>query len=149
VENNSHPRIKVMPLTFKPLTTRTWEDLQTLFGENGACGGCWCMYWRCTHKEYEKNKGTINKANLQKLVTDGLPLGVLVFDGDRPAGWCSISPRESLVRLQNSRLFKPIDEEPVWSISCLYVKKNYRRKGLSQQLIRTAADYAFEEGLQQ
>src|SRR5450759_8274 len=23
-----------------------WPQLETPFGKNGACGGCWCWYWR-------------------------------------------------------------------------------------------------------
>jgi hypothetical protein len=33
-----------MKLTVRPLTTDLWPALEDLFGENGAVGGCWCMY---------------------------------------------------------------------------------------------------------
>ncbi|HEB84575.1 MAG TPA: N-acetyltransferase, partial [Bacteroidetes bacterium] len=29
-----------------PLSPERWGDFEALFGERGACGGCWCMYWR-------------------------------------------------------------------------------------------------------
>ena len=133
-------------MDFKPLTEETWPNIKALFGEQGACGGCWCMYWRLTHKEYENNKGVKNKEKLHALVKKGRPLGVLAFDQDIPVGWCSTSPRRSLVRLKNSRLFKRIDEKPVWSISCLFIKKEYRRKGLSKYIIQAASNFAFNEG---
>ena len=91
---------------FKPLNLETWQDLQILFGDNGACGGCWCMTWRLTHKEYESNKGANNKIKFYNLIKERLPLGVLAYYNDFPIGWCSISPRKSLIRLENSKLFK-------------------------------------------
>ncbi len=29
-----------------PLTPELWPALERLFGAHGACGGCWCMWWR-------------------------------------------------------------------------------------------------------
>ena len=37
-----------------PLTPGRWQDLVALFGERGACGGCWCMTPRLTRSEYER-----------------------------------------------------------------------------------------------
>ncbi|MFC2097846.1 hypothetical protein ACFLSI_05880 [Bacteroidota bacterium] len=122
-------------LKYKVLTSETMSDFVTLFGETGACGGCWCMYWRLTHKEYEKNKGENNKLLMRKLIIDESPLGILVYKKGIPIGWCSISPRMNLIRLRTSRLFKPIDNVPVWSITCLYIKKEFRKKNISAQLI--------------
>jgi GNAT superfamily N-acetyltransferase len=44
--------------------------------------------------------------------------------------------------LENARVFKRIDDKPVWSITCFFVKKEFRHKGLSQQLIKGAIDFA-------
>ena len=41
----------------KPLTPAQWEDFTTLFGERGACGGCWCMLWRLPPKQFKEQKG--------------------------------------------------------------------------------------------
>lgn len=135
-----------MNLNFKPLTTSTWESLIELFGERGACGGCWCMWWRLRNKDYELSKGDENKRLLKSLVDNKNALGVIAFDGDKPIGWCSISPRESLIRLKTRGMFKQIDDTPVWSIICLYINKAYRKKGLSVQLIKEAVNYAIENG---
>jgi hypothetical protein len=35
-----------LDLAFHPLTPERWHDLEQLFGTRGACGGCWCMWWR-------------------------------------------------------------------------------------------------------
>ncbi|MDX1939079.1 MAG: GNAT family N-acetyltransferase [Saprospiraceae bacterium] len=130
----------------KPLDTNTWADLEALFGKKGACGGCWCMTWRLSSKDYEHNKGEGNKKLFLQMVEQHQPLGILAYDNEIAIGWCSVSPRVTLKRLQNSRLLKPLDDLPVWSITCLFVKKEYRRKGISAALIKAAANYAFEQG---
>ena len=64
------------------------------------------MTWRLASKEYEKSKGDQNRELLYQLVKNNEPLGIIAFDGSEPVGWCSISPREKLPRLESSRLFK-------------------------------------------
>src|SRR5690606_32344484 len=36
-----------------PLTPERWPDFERLFGRAGGYGGCWCMWFRQTGKEYE------------------------------------------------------------------------------------------------
>ncbi len=133
-------------LHFEPLTTGNWQLLLQLFGYNGACGGCWCMTWRLPANEYEKNKGAKNCDLFHQLIEKKEPVGIIAFESRVPIGWCSVSPREKLVRLKNSRIFKSIDNEPVWSITCLYIEKGYRKKGVSAKLIIAASKYAFANG---
>jgi len=137
---------KRLQYKFLPLSRENWPDLEQLFGEKGACGGCWCMYWRLNNITYEAGKGNTNKQRLMKLVESDAPLGVIAYSNDKPVGWCSASPRESLERLKTSRYFKPIDDAEVWSISCLYILPEQRRKGLSAQLIREACLFARDQG---
>lgn len=133
-------------LQFLELTGNTWPSLETLFGEKGACGGCWCMTWRLKSKDYERLKGAGNKRAFKRLATSGHSLGIIATIAGDPVAWCSVSPRDELVRLENSRILSRIDENPVWSITCLFIKKEYRRKGLSAKLISAAADYAKSKG---
>jgi len=146
MENYSYSCIKITMINFKSLNEETWPNLQSLFGDKGACGGCWCMYWRLAYKDYENGKGQRNQLKFFKLIQKGLPLGILAFKEDESIGWCSISPKRALVRLEKSRLFKTIEATPTWSITCLFINKNHRNMGLSVALIRAAAKYAFENG---
>lgn len=132
-------------ITFQPATPKHWDDIVTLFGERGACGGCWCMVWRKTNAQYTKTKPA-NKKDFGKLVKSGAPVGVLAYDGDTPIAWCSIAPREQFVRLGTSKIYAPIDDKPVWSISCIFILSKYRNQGLSTKLIKAAADYAKKQG---
>lgn len=104
------------------------------------------MAWRLAKKEFDNNKGTPNRDALRLLAGSGAPVGILAFDGSEAVGWCAVAPREVYVRLEKSRVLRPIDQRPVWSVSCLFVSKPYRRKGLSADLLRAAADYAASLG---
>ena len=104
------------------------------------------MWWRLRYRDYEKSKGLRNKELLKKLVNENKPLGVIAYENEKPIGWCSISPRKDLFRLETSRIFQPLDTIPVWSITCLYVNKNYRIKGHSGQLVIDASEFAFNNG---
>lgn len=137
---------KKIALTIRPLTPATWDDFAALFGERGACGGCWCRYWRVGRPEFESNKGAGNRDAMRQLVDDGVVPGIIGYVGDEPVAWCAVAPREDYVRLGGSRILAPIDDSPVWSISCLFVRKDHRRKGLSGRLISAAVDFVRNRG---
>src|SRR5438105_1192945 len=131
---------------FRPATPARWPDLARLFGERGACGGCWCMVWRLPRTDFMRGKGAGNKRALQTIVANEQRPGVLAYAGEEPVGWCAIAPRDEYVALRRSRVLAPVDERPVWSISCLFVAKPFRRQGLSVRLIKEAVKFARSQG---
>lgn len=128
-------------LTFLPLDKFHWDDFVTLFGERGACGGCWCMAWRLKSKDFEDKKGVSNKLSMKKIVFNNELPGIIAYYNSEPIGWCAFAPREKYVRLNSSRVLAPIDNKPVWSISCFFIKKDFRKKGLSVKLIKAVIKY--------
>jgi GNAT superfamily N-acetyltransferase len=129
-----------------PLTPDRWSDLEALFGEHGAVGGCWCMFYRLTARRYEAQKGDGNRLALKALVDGGRPPGLLAYDGDQAVAWVSVAPRQEYARLSSSRVLKPVDSSPVWSLVCLFVRQDHRRRGLSLRLVRAAVAYAASQG---
>ncbi len=129
-----------------PLNSARWNDFELLFGERGACGGCWCMSWRLEKSDFELGKGEPNKSAMKSIVHMDEPVGVLAYVDDKPVGWCAVAPREVYKRLANSRVLKEVDDKPVWSITCLFIAKNFRRMGISTQLIKGAVEYAKSNG---
>jgi GNAT superfamily N-acetyltransferase len=130
-----------MKLMIRPLTPELWPALEDLFGKNGACNGCWCMYWRIG-SAYRKRPRDKNKAAFRAVVNSGPPPGLLAFDGDLAVGWCQLTPRDALPWLDRAWRLERVDQLPVWSISCFYVRKGYRRKGVTTALIAAAVDAA-------
>ncbi len=131
---------------FFPLTSDRWDDFTHLFGERGACGGCWCMWMRLTRSVFEQQKGELNKNAIKNIVDSGNIPGLLAYQNDEPVGWISVAPREEFSVLQRSRILKPLDDKPVWSVACFFIDKKYRDQGLSVQLLQAAIEYVRQEG---
>ena len=135
-----------MKLTFKRLSVDTWDAFADLFGEKGACAGCWCMFWRIPRKQFDSNKSADNKRLMKALVRKGSMPGMIAFDGKTPVGWCAFAPRTDYTRLANSRILKPVDEAEVWSVSCFFIDRDYREKGVATALLKAAAKEAKKMG---
>jgi GNAT superfamily N-acetyltransferase len=129
-----------------PLTPERWHDLERLFGPRGAYGGCWCMDWRVARSEFTAKQGAGNWRALRRLVDDGDVPGVLAYRDGEPVGWCSIAPRADFASLNRSRVLKPLDDQPVWSIVCFYVQPRHRGEGLVGELIEGAVEWARGQG---
>ena len=132
---------------FYPLTKKNWNDFEKLFGDRGACGGCWCMSWLLTKKDFDLNKGEGNKKKMKKLVDSKTEPGIIAYFDNEPVGWCAIAPREKYIRLEKSRVLKSIDDQPVTSIPCFFIKKEFRRKRLTTELLKAAIQYCKNRGM--
>ena len=135
-------RDKPLNLLSEPATADRWTDLETVFGERGACGGCWCMHWRLGRKDWEAGKGPKNKQALKIIVDAGEMPGIIGYVDGEPMAWCAVAPRAAYPVLDRSRVLKPVDDEPVWSVSCLFVSKAYRRSGVSVRMLEEAVKFA-------
>lgn len=134
-----------MNLAVHPLTAETWPALEDLFGRGGASNGCWCMYW-VLGPGYHKRPRVENKEALRALSEHGPPPGLLAFDGERAVGWCRLTPRADQPWLDRARYLAPIDDVPVWSLSCFYVRRGYRGAGVPPVLIAAALRAAKRAG---
>lgn len=132
---------------FAPLTPDRWPDLLTLFGRNSACNGCWCQAWRVPLEEFELGRAGKNRRTLKELVQRGPAPGVLGYHRGDVLGWCAIGPREDFHALGHSRVMRPVDGRAVWSITCIFIARPWRGKGLMTQLVRAAVDYARGSGV--
>jgi GNAT superfamily N-acetyltransferase len=133
-------------LSFKPIKRDLWNDLEELFGPNGACAGCWCMFWKLRGKEYEESKGLENRQMHKTIVTSGVNTGLLAYWHGEVVGWVAVEPRNAYEKLAHSRILKPVDDQDVWSITCFFVAKKFRRQGIAVELIKAAVDHAGQRG---
>jgi GNAT superfamily N-acetyltransferase len=133
-------------LIFRPLTSHEWPDFEQLFEEHGPQNGCWCMYWRTTRADCQRNFGEGNKQAFKAIVESDRVPGILAYHEGRAVGWCSIAPREDHPTLERSRTLKRVDDKPVWSTVCFFVSESYRRRGLMEALLRAAIAYAGANG---
>jgi len=135
-------------MRFRPLTSERWVDFARLFGTQGACDGCWCMWWRQTRAQFAARRGGRNRQGMKRVVASGRVPGILAYVGNEAVGWCSIAPREEYGALERSRVLRRVDDQPVWSIVCLFVADGYRGRGVAGALVRAAAQYAASGGAQ-
>ena len=104
------------------------------------------MTWRLSRAQYEEGKGDGNRAAFERRVRSGSPPGLLAYVDGQPVGWCAVAPRAEYDYLARSRVLRAVDDQPVWSISCLLVAKPHRGRGVSVQLLRAAVDMAGQAG---
>jgi GNAT superfamily N-acetyltransferase len=103
------------------------------------------MYWRIG-AAYRRRPGKTNKAAFREIVKRGPPPGLLAFDGDVAVGWCQLTRRDQLPELDRAWRLKRVDDAPVWSLSCFYVRKGYRKQDVTSALIAAALDAAKRAG---
>jgi GNAT superfamily N-acetyltransferase len=84
---------------------------------------------------------------MKKLVESNTEPGILAYYDNEPVGWCAIALREKYIRLEKSRVLKSIDDKVVTSIPCFFIKKEFRRKRLSTELLKAAIQYCKNKGV--
>jgi len=104
------------------------------------------MSWLLTKKEFDENKGAGNKRKMKKLINSNTQPGIIAYSGNEPIGWCAIAPRDNFIRLEKSRVLQKIDSEIVWSVPCFFIKKEFRRKGLSTEILKAAIEFSKSKG---
>ena len=135
-----------LELVFHPVTPDRWDDLEQLFGPRGAIGGCWCMWWRIKRKDFEQQQGEGNHDAMCSIVDSGKVPGILAYSDGAPVAWCSVAPREDFPVLDRSPILKRVDDQPVWSVVCFFIAKEYRHQHLSSRMLKAAVDYAAQHG---
>lgn len=135
-------------LSFEPLTRANWASFVQLFGKKGACGNCWCMYYRLPKTDFAEGKvDDGNKEAMYNLVMDNRPTGIIGFYEGQPIAWCAFAPREDFSKLERSRVHKRIDNLPVWSIPCFFIDRAFRRHGVSVELLKGVIRYAKDNNI--
>jgi GNAT superfamily N-acetyltransferase len=134
-----------MDFVIRPLTAARWPALEDLFGRAGASNGCWCMYWRLGPRYADRPRAD-NKRELQRLAASERTPGLLALDGDLAVGWCELAPRAELGWLAHARYLQPLDDLPVWSVPCFFVRRTHRHRGVMGALIEAAVGAAAAAG---
>lgn len=126
-------------ITIEPLSPARWPDVETLFGEKGACAGCWCMFWRLEKGErFDDLKGGPAKRRFKTLVMRGEAKGLLAYADGAPVGWVSLGPRRAFAKLDRAPSLACDDADEVHSLPCFFVLPGSRGKGVATALLNAA-----------
>jgi GNAT superfamily N-acetyltransferase len=135
-----------MAFDTRPLTPDRVDDFAAVANPNRRPSHCWCLSHRLSAREITELGGGSREAAFRALCARENPPGVIGYDDGEPVGWCSIGPRSENTRLSQSRLIRPLDDVPVWSIICVVIRGGHRRRGYTTPLINGAVEYAATRG---
>lgn len=130
----------------RPLTCGTFEDFADVVNPRRRANHCWCLSHRLRAPQIRELGGGDREQAMRTLSSRDPAPGVVTYRDGEPVGWCSISPRSAIPLLAASTLIRPVDDVPVWSITCLVVRPGHRRQGVVGHLIEGAVAHAAEHG---
>ncbi|TDE92627.1 GNAT family N-acetyltransferase [Occultella glacieicola] len=125
-----------------PVTADRFEDFADVINPTRRATHCWCLSHRIPARQIDELGGGSRERAMRALCERDTAPGVVTYRDGVPVGWCSISPRTEIPRLERSKLIRRIDEVPVWSIICLVVRSGHRRQGVTDAMISGALAYA-------
>ncbi|GAA4287866.1 GNAT family N-acetyltransferase [Georgenia daeguensis] len=129
-----------------PVTPDRFDDFADIINPNRRATHCWCLSHRLQAKDIEELGGGDRERAMRALCERENPPGVVTYLDGVPVGWCNVGPRAEIPRLSRSKLIRPVDDVPVWSIICVVVRGGHRRKGVTGPLLEGAVAYAASRG---
>jgi GNAT superfamily N-acetyltransferase len=145
-------------LTVVPANEASWADIQSVFGTRGAAASCWCQRYKLAPREAFKHHPPEERARrLLEQTNAGRPTaaettGLVAYLDGTPVGWCAVQPRagyDSLLRVYRTP-WEGRDEDrqdpSVWSVTCVFVRAGYRRRGIAYGLAAAAVEHARARG---
>jgi len=139
-------------ISIKPASEVPWADVESVFNTPGDPRTCWCQYFKVTGAAWEQAKPPALADALHDQARRGDPTpGLIAYVDDEPAGWVAVEPRDHYPRLRRSRVVKggtveKWDDASVWSIVCFVVRRDFRKQGVSRELLAAAIERAREGG---
>jgi GNAT superfamily N-acetyltransferase len=134
-------------LTVRALEPETWDAFADLAERHhGVWNGCWCTWFHPACAERGQTAEG-NRALKERWVREGLAHAALVFDGDVAVGWCEFGTPEELPRINHRKEYEAgVDQPPDYRLTCFFVDRRYRRRGVSAVALRGALDLIASAG---
>lgn len=136
-----------MTYATRELSVSTYPDFEKLAAKGGR-GSCWCTaYQRAKPLEGKlsrEERKQLNRKFKGKAVKEGRSHAALVYDGEVPVGWCQYGTQDELPRIDewcdspHLKYLPPPGEEKLWRITCFYVDRKYREKGVAKAALKAA-----------
>jgi GNAT superfamily N-acetyltransferase len=131
----------------QPLDAATWDAFVHLAEKhNGVWNGCWCTWFHPACAEKGGSPGG-NRAYKERLVREGKAHAALVFDGDVAVAWCEYGSPDELPNIYHLKEYNAgLDKEPDYRLTCFFVDRDYRRKGVAAVALRGALELIAKAG---
>lgn len=124
----------------EPLSPVTWDAFAALAERhNGVWGGCWCTYFHLYPDPVEERRALGHREFKRQLVEAGRAHAALVFDGDAAVAWAQYGTVDELQNIHHRKEWEQgVPRRPDFRITCLFVDRDYRRKGMASVAVRGA-----------
>lgn len=135
--------------TIKPLGPGTWDDFTDLAGRhNGVWGGCWCTWFHTFYSDKPRGQAVEDNRDFKhRLVSEGRAHAALVFDGDLAVAWCQYGSPDELPNINHRKEYLAgQDSPPDYRLTCFFVDKKYRRKGVAAVALQGALELIAQAG---
>lgn len=141
-------------MDIRPISVGSVDDLGALLCTERQSAGCWCMWFITPVKDFHAAGAAGNQERFLRLAaSEAQPLGLIGYQDGQPVGWCATGPRSRYERAIRTPSYKGRDfgrdlaeDDRVWLIPCLFVRREARGSGLSTELIRSATSLAKNRG---
>jgi GNAT superfamily N-acetyltransferase len=127
----------------EPLSKETWDAFAGLVERhNGIFGGCWCTWFHTLGADKDPNRTYESNRDLKRrLVEEGRARAALVLDGDEAVAWAQYGTPEQLPNLHHRKQYETeADLLPDYRITCIFVDRRYRRRGVTAIALQGAVD---------
>jgi ribosomal protein S18 acetylase RimI-like enzyme len=125
----------------RALDASRWDAYARLLDKHKGAGfgGCWCTWFHSREGRPEGEKGRPWK---ERLVREGHAHAALVFDGNDAVAWCQYGSPGELPNIHHRKEYEATrtDELPDYRITCIFVDRDYRRRGVARMALRGAIE---------
>jgi GNAT superfamily N-acetyltransferase len=140
-----------LEFTFSELNPATYHDFERLAAKQGSC---WCMYYQrpapIGRGKSAEEVIRANRRDKKALVRKGRSHAILVYDSERPVGWCQYGVADELPRIDAGRGYKkvgrPAGAVKLWRITCFFVERRYRGRGIAKVALHAALQSIAKQG---
>jgi GNAT superfamily N-acetyltransferase len=134
-------------LTVQPLSADTWPAFADLVARhNGIFGGCWCTWFHTLSRDKEHTYEG-NRDLKCRLVEEERAHAALVFDGEQVVAWAQYGPPDELPNIHHRQEYEAgLVTSPDHRITCIFVDRRYRRRGVAAVALNGALDLIAKAG---
>ena len=138
---------RVSEYVIRPLEPDTWDGFAAMVElHNGVFGGCWCTWFHTMSADKERTYEA-NQSLKRRLVEEGRAHASLVYHGDQAVAWCEYGSPDELPNIYHRKQYEEeLDVLPDFRITCIFVDKSFRRRGLSALALQGALDLMVAAG---
>ena len=135
-----------MNLEVHAATSGQWDDVAAIFAGRKGPNACWCQ--RFCHHDLADNQAALR----QEIDNSSVPIGLVAYVGQSPAGWSRVVPRRDLPGVVDNAALRRLYEgdsygaDTAWWVSCFAVRPMHRGQGVGVALLRAAVHFARAHG---